>query len=476
MLKPESAPSLYSFITYRKEVEGGFLFNPYLMAELSLDDFESGVVELCDGNTPVGIMGVELARLFRTDRASAEQRLATTLAKFTNYFALKWFDGEDMKGPPTDAPLAAAPGRSNECSIQKPMSGCLSAPLSVLWEVTHACNLSCMHCLSSCGDRKPNELSTSEAKSLIDEMAALRVFWFTLGGGEPLVRGDVYELIAHATERDLCVRLTTNGFAVTEDTLCRLSDLNVFSVQISVDGQRETHDRFRGRPGAFDRAIQALNLFREAGYTTLVTVSANAMNASEIPDLARYLIEIGVNSVKIGPCASLGRAVENRIDLALSTSQMRELSQQMRLLQDQKNGDTALQLDGLFPFLFEPEPDEAGITDQQCGPGCSAGISQAVVSYDGNVYPCPYIRDKSAGNLREQSLAEIWHNEDYFGPLRTFDPSHLKGKCGTCGYRPQFCTGGCRGAAYAAQGDLYAEDPNCWRSQVCDENPAARAT
>lgn len=471
MLKPESTPSLYSFITYRKETMGGFLFNPYLMAELPLDDFESGVVELCNGNTAVGIMGVELARRFRTDRASAEQRLATTLAKFANYYALKWAGGEQREDRP-----AAVPRQSNECSIQKPMPGCLSSPLSILWEVTHACNLSCMHCLSSCGDRKPNELSTSEAKSLIDEMAALRVFWFTLGGGEPLVRDDVYELIAHATERNLCVRLTTNGYAVTEDTLYRLADLNVFSAQISVDGQRETHDRFRRQSGAFDRAIRTLELFQKAGYTTLVTVSASAMNAHEIPDLVRHLAGIGVNSVKIGPCASLGRAVQNRLDLALSTSQMRELSQQMCSLQKQMNSNTTLQLDGLFPFLFEPEPAKATTVDQQLGPGCSAGISQVVVSYDGNVYPCPYIRDKSAGNVRERSLSEIWHNEDYFGPLRTFDPSHLKGKCGTCGYRPQFCTGGCRGAAYAAQGDLYAEDPNCWRSQVCDENPAARVT
>jgi radical SAM protein with 4Fe4S-binding SPASM domain len=280
-------------------------------------------------------------------------------------------------------------------------------------------------------------------------------------------------LIGHATLRNLCVRLTTNGYAVNAETLRRLADLNVFSVQISVDGHRETHDRFRCRQGAYDRAIRALRLFRDAGYTTLVTISATALNAREIPSLVEDLNGMGVNSVKIGPCAHLGRAVEHQHDLKLSPTQMRTLSREMQDLQGRIDGTMSLQLDGLFPFLFEPEPTETASGEQQCGPGCSAGISQVVVSCQGDVYPCPYIRNVAGGNLRDRSLGEIWHNEQYFAPLRTFDPCHLKGKCATCRYRPTHCTGGCRGAAYAAYGDLYAEDPNCWRVETPESSDVA---
>jgi radical SAM protein with 4Fe4S-binding SPASM domain len=299
--------------------------------------------------------------------------------------------------------------------------------------------------------------------ALIEAMSALQVFWFTLGGGEPFARGDVFELMAEATRRNLCIRLTTNGFAVNEDTVRRLENLNVFSVQVSIDGLGRTHDRLRGMTGAFDNAIRTLELFRDAGYTTLATITASNTNIAEIPDIVRYLNRVGVNSVKIGPCVPLGRARQNRFQTDIASGHMRDLSRQMLQLQDQMNGGTALQLDGLFPFLFEPETRKRASAKQKIGPGCSAGVSQVVVSCKGEVYPCPYIRDGSAGNVRYRPLAEIWRNNAYFGPIRNFDPSQITGKCSDCGYRPHQCTGGCRGAAFATYGDLYAEDPNCWR-------------
>jgi len=463
MVESYTCAALYSFITFRKEAVGGYIFNPYLMGELPLGEFECRVVELCNGKTPVAFMPVELARGFRTDRASAERRLSTTLDKLSRYGALKWLGSKEYKPQRTELQSATDPGRVSECYPKECCSNSLSAPLSILWEVTHACNLSCIHCLSSCGVPDPNELSTAEAVALIEEMAALHVFWFTLGGGEPLARGDVFELISEATDRNLCIRLTTNGFAVTEDTLHRLADLNVFSVQVSIDGHRDTHDRFRRMPGAFDNAIRAIELFRDAGYATLATITASAANVREIPDIVQHLARVGVNSVKIGPCVPLGRARKNRSEIDLSPIQMRELSRQMCLLQEQMDGGTELQLEGLFPFLFETEPKRSATAKPQIGPGCSAGISQVVVSCIGDVFPCPYIREESAGNVRNQSMAEIWRNEEYFGAIRTFDPTQLTGKCKGCYYRPLHCTGGCRGAAFAAYGDLYAEDPNCWR-------------
>jgi MoaA/NifB/PqqE/SkfB family radical SAM enzyme len=150
----------------------------------------------------------------------------------------------------------------------------LSVPLTIIWEVTHACNLDCLHCLSACGQKFPGELTTDEAIHLIDTLAELNIFSITLGGGEPLVREDIFDLIKHCTDKNLCVRLSTNGYNVTAGTIGRLKNLNVFAVQVSIDGLRESHDYLRNRKGAFERAIEALRLFRNAGCHTFMTVTA----------------------------------------------------------------------------------------------------------------------------------------------------------------------------------------------------------
>ncbi len=454
-------PALYSFIGYRKESSGGILFNPYLMSELALDDFECAVVELCGCGIPVGLFPVELARRFLTDRASAERRLDAALAKLDGYFAICWSRATDS---PADSPVARSGPPvpvPSEC-FDRPAPVCLSAPLSILWEITHACNLGCAHCLSACGRPDPHELSTQEAETLIDELAALRVFWITLGGGEPLVRPDVYELMARATARNLGIRLTTNGYCVDREVLRRLEDVNVFSAQLSLDGLESTHDLLRQQPGAFRHATEAIRLFVAHGYTVLVNYAITGWNWTEVPATAALAADLGVTSMKVGLVVPLGRGAGNRDTLAVSHSQVMQLASEMREAQERLKGRLALQLEGLFPFLLDPEPSPP-TRDDGCGPGCSAGVAQVVVSYDGSVYPCPYLRKRSAGNVRTQSLLEIWNDEVFFAPLRHLDRSQLKGKCQDCPYRPHPCPGGCRGAADACFGDLLAEDPHCWR-------------
>ena len=151
---------------------------------------------------------------------------------------------------------------------------------------------------------------------MIDELVRLRVFSITLGGGEPLTRADLWQIIAYATEKHLGVRLSTNGYAVTSETLSRLADLNVFCVQVSIDGLRETHDLLRNRSGAFDRAINALVLFREAGNHTTMTVTASALNLAEVPALADLAAQIGVSAFKVGPYVPLGRGGPERVAAA----------------------------------------------------------------------------------------------------------------------------------------------------------------
>jgi len=472
------APVLFSFITYRRENSGGYLFNPYLFREVPLDEFEMLVVERCDGRTSAANIAGELGKRFHTDQATTTSKLLATFHKLNGYYALKWRAieiapskgrwGDVLAGaqalaqePKQDSEPRTAQRQTLSCHVDASQAGCLSAPLSIIWEITHACNLGCLHCLSACGRKAPGELSTAEAKTLIDELAQLHVFSITLGGGEPLVRDDVFELIEYATDKNMAVRLSTNGYAVTRETLRRLADLNVFSVQVSVDGIGDTHDFLRNRPGAFDRAVNALRLFGEAGYYTFMTVTVSALNLNEIPSLVDLALQLGVATFKVAPYVPLGRAVQNDSVLRVSHAAIKDLASTMRQKEQLVGDQIYLQVDGLFPWLFDPEPQHTSQADG-FGPGCSAGVSQVVVSYNGDVYPCPYMRDRSAGNVRQATLGDIWRNEDYFAPIRMLDRSKIRGKCATCAYRPYYCTGGCRGAALAAYGDLYAEDPNCW--------------
>ena len=461
----EAAPALFSFITHRRERSGGYLFNPYLSRELPLDDFEISVVELCDGTLSTQALTEALTGQFHTDRATAQRRLLEALDKLNGYYALRWRDPlQGAQALSQNSVLRQAGPRTALRQEPALPSGCLSAPLSIIWEITHACNLGCLHCLSSCGTEAPGELSTEEARSLIDQLAQLHVFSITMGGGEPLVRKDVFGLIAYATDKNLAVRLSTNGYAVTHETLQRLAGLNVFSAQVSVDGLRDTHDRLRNHSGAFDRAINALELFAEAGYLTFMTVTASALNMHHIPELVDLAVSLGVSTFKVAPYVPLGRAIANASTLRISHADIKQLALAMREKERRLGDQICFQTDGLSPWLFDPEPAQAS-PSSECGPGCSAGVSQVVVSYDGQVYPCPYIRDRSAGNVNRTHLGDIWRNETYFAPLRNMTRSKVGGKCRDCAYYPLHCSGGCRGAALAVYGDLYAEDPNCWRGQ-----------
>ena len=450
-------PQLYSFITCRAERIGGYLFNPYLQRELPITEWELAVAQLCDGRHTEQEMADLLAPAFRCGRAAAEAQVAAALERIAGHMALRRRAG-------VEPPPSAAPRPAGECrfpSADQTAEGCLAAPLSILWEVTHACNLACRHCLSACGEPHPRELTTAEALALIDDMARLRIFTVTLGGGEPLMRPDLWLLLERITGHGMCARLSTNGWAVTPETIRRLEGLNVFTVQVSVDGPAAVHDRLRGRPGSFERATGALRLFREAGCATMMTTAASAANLGEAAALLRLAAELGVTAYKMASSVPLGRAKRNRAWLGLGPREVRYLAMEVAEQARALGVEEMLQVDGLYPWLLDPEPD-GGPADVPPGPGCSAGVSELVVSYDGRVFPCPYMRRTVVGDLRRTDLEEIWQRGPGLAALREFDARQIEGRCGSCGHLGRSCHGGCRGAALAAHGRLYGADPFCW--------------
>src|SRR5690349_16942130 len=141
----------------------------------------------------------------------------------------------------------------------------LDAPICLTWELTYACNLACIHCLSSSGRRDPRELTTAECFGVIDELEAMQVFYVNIGGGEPTVRRDFWEILDYATAHDVGVKFSTNGSRITEQAAARVAANDYIDVQISLDGaSADVNDAIRG-PGSFQTAIRALERLAEAG-------------------------------------------------------------------------------------------------------------------------------------------------------------------------------------------------------------------
>ena len=166
--------------------------------------------------------------------------------------------------PQTPAATTSAPPETNR--LVDLFEYGLDAPICLTWELTYACNLSCVHCLSSSGRRDPRELSTAEAKGVIDELQRMQVFYVNIGGGEPTVRSDFWELVDYATEHQVGVKFSTNGVKITPEVARRLAGSDYVDVQISLDGATaEVNDHVRGA-GSYATAMRAMQNMADAGF------------------------------------------------------------------------------------------------------------------------------------------------------------------------------------------------------------------
>jgi radical SAM protein with 4Fe4S-binding SPASM domain len=434
-------PRIRSFITTRREYFGGYMFNPYLLRHLSLDHREMDLASKLDGSAT-------LEALLPRDKASDQFELdelgfrANLFAKLNQIYAVDWY-------------ASAAAGRAAATETPTDLlhvldSQHLSAPLSVLWDVTYTCNLHCKHCLSSAGKKRPDELTTDEGNMLIDQLADAKVFTITFCGGEPLARKDLIRLMRRASSRDLGLKLSTNGTLLNDKWLRAFEDTNLFGVQVSLDGDKTIHDRMRGMPGAYDKAVRAIRSFVETGYFTVVAPVVTRMNIDQA-------------AFKPSVFLPLGRGSENQDELRPPKDKFRRLIQTLKRKQTEYASQIEIELEAGYP--------ESGSSDCNClndfpdgtAPvGCSAGNTQLVITADGNVVACPFLYDFVAGNLRRERLQSIWDNSAVLQSFRDLKQRDLKGACGNCPQVPKHCQGGCRAAAYLATGDLYATDPLCW--------------
>lgn len=348
----------------------------------------------------------------------------------------------------------------------------------IFWNLTGRCNLACEHCYNASGAERDtrDELSTTEAKTFIDDCGMLGVPVILLSGGEPLMRADIWELASHARLRGIRTALSTNGTLITPALADEIRRSGIGYVGISLDGATAaTHDRFRNCPGAFERSLQAFRHCTDAGVRCGVRVTLTRENLPELAPLIDLALKRGASRFCVYWLVPSGRGADSYRQLQLTAS---DVASALRILHRYaRDTDPSvmefLTVDGPQDAVYLlRQMEEEGADDlpaathliQSMRGGCSAGVRVASVSQTGEVYPCQFaqIPEFLAGSIRERPFSAIW-NDPENPVLNRFrrKMSHLTGSCGRCEHR-EICGGGCRVRAYHHHGDLTGDDPFCF--------------
>lgn len=333
-------------------------------------------------------------------------------------------------------------------------------PVIVIWEVTHACALACVHCRASADPfRHPEELTTEESYALIDSVARLNPALFVLTGGDPLMRDDLFDLIAYAKTRGLRVSAAPAGTArATPEAMARFREAGVDSLSFSLDGPDAViHDSFRRVRGTFDRTLKAMDAAREVGVPFQINTTVTRTTQPHL-DRLRELVQI-VGAVQwdlfILVPTGRGRHLE-----ALNPEEYESFLQWLAQVAEEAPFRVKT-TEG--PQFRRVQAQRRGQPPETLRPGVNAGKGYVFISNRGKVYPSGFL-PLEVGDVRQEPLEQIYWESPILQALR--NPSRLKGRCGRCPYK-NHC-GGSRSRAFAATGDLFAEDPLCgFHPEVC---------
>lgn len=442
------------------------MFNPFMPPEIRLDYIKFRVAVLCDGRHTLTEIKDVMENELEHSKEYVNMLVDGAINSFRNLCAVYW--REDKLVNARDFGFFKGDNLKVENNSWRRQ---LSAPLFVIWEVTRACNLKCRHCLSDSGERHPDELNTIEAKKLIDYLAAMKVFNINFSGGEPLVRPDMFELLEYASGKNISIDLLTNGFLITKEVINRLESTNIFHVQVSLDGMEKMHDSFRGIKGSYERAVNAIKLLRGADYEVCVSSTVTRENIDEIPEVIDAVVDLGVSSYKTTLFMPAGRGKRNISELVLTPEDVKKFTFMMIEKKKKVGNKISISSETDYPWLAGDKGSKEcyeGRTspevDDSLKIGCTAGNSSFYITPDGKITPCPFLSKFQAGDIRKKDIRDIWDNSQTFDIFRNISRKNLKGKCSSCKYLGVSCFGGCRAAAFAHTGDLYAEDPLCWKN------------
>jgi len=335
------------------------------------------------------------------------------------------------------------------------------SPFVVIWENTRACDLACVHCRAAAqAKRNRFELTTEEGFQLIDQIAELQPKVFVLTGGDPLKRDDTYALIQYARMKGLEPSLTPSATPLlTEDAVRKMKQHGLGRMAVSLDASNAAaHDDFRRVAGSFDLTLRAIRAAAREEIPVQVNTTVTRRTVDDLPNMVSLLQELRIAMWSVFFAVPTGRAknsdlitaseVEDLFGFLFETS--KQVPFAIRTTEAMHYRRYVLQHGGAMPLGVHPNG----------APRAPRGVNEAkgfvFISHIGDVYPSGFLPLK-AGNVKQQSLGEIYRTSELFIDLRNSD--NLNGKCGRCDYR-ELC-GGSRARAWAMTGDVFGSDPLC---------------
>jgi AdoMet-dependent heme synthase len=332
-------------------------------------------------------------------------------------------------------------------------------PAVVIWEVTRACDLCCVHCRAcAVPARDPRELTTSEASRLIAQVRELDPGVLVLTGGDPLKRPDLFAIIDEAVRQGIRVAVAPSVTPLlTRDAIRRFAAAGVLRIALSLDGpDAATHDRFRGAPGSFAATRAAIAAVRGAGLGLQINTSLGRTTVGELPRTAELVEEIAPVLWSVFFVVPVGRACR---DLQLGPDACERVFEFL----DAWSERTGLAVKTTEAPAFRRVVVQRELARHRAGSdgrprplAVNDGKGFVFISHTGDVYPSGFLPLTTA-NVRETSLVDVYRRSRLFRALR--DPRRLGGKCGVCPFRA-LC-GGSRARAFAVTGDVLAADPAC---------------
>lgn len=344
----------------------------------------------------------------------------------------------------------------------------------VIWNLIRRCNLTCKHCYSISADTNfPGELTTEQVYTVMDDLKGFKVPVLILSGGEPLLRPDIYDIAKRAKAKGFYVGLSSNGTLIDENNIDQIAECDFNYVGVSLDGIRETHDKFRRMDGAFEASLKGIRLCRDLGLKIGVRFTMTQDNAHDLPGLLKLVEDEGIDRFYFSHLNYAGRGNKNRKDDA----QHKLTRWAMDLLFDtcweykqrglEKEFTTGNNdADGVYflHWVRRHFPDKAAHVEaklRQWG-GNSSGVNVANIDNLGNVHPDTMWWHHKLGNVKDRPFSDIWPDtsDELMAGLKQH-PRAVKGRCGECAYL-DICNGNTRVRAQQMTGDAWAEDPGCY--------------
>jgi len=344
----------------------------------------------------------------------------------------------------------------------------------VIWNLIRRCNLTCKHCYSISTDKDfPGELNTDEVFTTMDDLKQFKVPVLILSGGEPLMRADIFDISHRAKDMGFYVGLSTNGTLITEDNIQQIADVGYDYVGISIDGIKDTHDKFRRRIGAFDESMHGIKLCKQHGIKVGLRFTLTQDNAHELPQVLQLMDEHDVDKFYLSHLNYAGRGNKNREDdvihnitreamtLLFNTSYAAVKNGKNKEFVTGNNDADGVYLLHWVEKNFPEKAEEIKTRLEQWG-GNASGVNIANIDNLGNVHPDTFWWNYDLGNVKQRPFSEIW--QDTSDPLMAgfkMENRPLKGRCAECQYL-SICGGNTRVRAYQLTGDPWNEDPACY--------------